>query len=282
MVAVIETRVRYVTEINLELFDEYVSSLEELNFALTTIVTEMVLLISLHLFCIDEKLLDPRFGFKYPLRRPTVSLTYCPSDSEVGEILSVCEAEQSWAWLYRVVSVLSKTGLRFGEARDLEWRDIDKDFKLLQIRDESYLCNASDDEVRKTKTRKSRKIPIRTDLAVLLRTFQKQSGRILTGPRDGRLRNDLFGDTLRKQVIPRVIEAHGGNDVTRLTAHGFRHYFVSRCANAEVPQLSVMNWLGHSSARMTNYYYHSNEAASLKHMRQLEAEEDSDHGDQNK
>jgi len=34
--------------------------------------------------------------------------------------------------------------------------------------------------------------------------------------------------------------------------------------------------LGHSTQRMTNYYYHSNDAASLSHMRQLEAAEAED------
>lgn len=275
-----QRHIRFATEISIELFDEYVSMLEEMNFALTTIVTEMVLLKSLHQFCIDKKLLDQRFGFKYPLKRPSVSLTYCPSDSEVEKILEICAANQSLTWLHRVVAVLSKTGLRFGEARDLEWRDIDSEFKLLQVRDESYLAIAGDDEVRKTKTRKSRKVPIRKDLKDLLKAFKKQSGPILTGPREGKLRNDLFGDTLRGQVIPKVVAALGSEDVCRLTAHGFRHYFVSRCANHGTPQLSVMNWLGHSTARMTNYYYHSNEAASLQHMRQLEAAEDSDRCDQ--
>ena len=274
-------RERFVTEVCLEMFDDYVSMLEDKDFALTTIVTEMVLLKSLHQFCIDQKLLDPRFGFRYQLRRPGGSLTYCPSADEVDEILSVLKNEPSLTWLYRVVEVLSKTGLRFGEARDLEWRDIDKDFKYLKVRDESYLTNAGGGEVRKTKTRKSRKIPIHRDLAVVLKTFQKQSGRILAGPRGGKLRNDIFGDTLRANVIPMVIEACGGTDVLRLTAHGFRHYFVSRCANRGVPQFSVMSWLGHSTPRMSNYYYHQNDAASLEHMRQLEAAEDSDQRDQN-
>ena len=276
-----ENRVRYATEISLELFDDYVCQLEEMDFAPTTIVTEMVLLKSVHQFCIDNKLLDPKFGFKYPLKRPSESLTYCPKRSEVEEILRICKAEQSLTWLHRVVTALAGTGLRFGEARDLEWRDVDKDFELLQVRDESFLVTCDDTEARKTKTRKSRKVPIGKNVAILLKSLQRKSGQILTGPRGGRLRNDVFGDTLRDQVIPKVIEVCGDDDLARLTAHGFRHYFVSRCANGGVPQLSVMNWLGHSTPRMTNYYYHSNDAASLQHMRQLEAAEDSDHRDQN-
>ena len=99
--------IRFVTEINQNVFDGYVSMLEEMNFARSTIVTEMVLLRSLVLFCIDQKLLDPKFGFKYPLTRNTESLTYCPSNDEVAEILKACEAKPELVWLFRVVSVLS-------------------------------------------------------------------------------------------------------------------------------------------------------------------------------
>jgi len=274
-----QRHIRYVTEINSELFDEYVSMLEEMDFAHSTIVTEMTLLKSVHLLCLEKKVLDPRFGFKYPLKRNPESLTFCPSDEEVAEILRICQANASLTWLYRAVSILSMTGLRFGEARDLEWRDVDKDYKLLHVRDESYQRNTDSGQVRTTKTRQSRKIPIHTTLATLLMSMGRKTGPILAGPRGGTLRNDLFGDTLRDHVLTGVAESLGGNDVSRLTAHGFRHYFVSRCANAGIPQLSVMNWLGHRTARMTNYYYHSNEAASLKHMRQLEAAEDSDRCD---
>lgn len=276
-----KNHLRFATEINREVFDGYVSVLEEMDFARSTIVTEMVLLRSLVLFCIEQRLLDPKFGFKYPLTRNTESLTYCPSNDEVTEMLRICEANSELAWLFRVVSVLSMTGLRFGEARDLEWRDTDRALTMLHVRDESFLRNSGGGgDTRTTKTRRSRKIPIHAELAALLRTMGRGSGRILTGPRGGGLRNDLFGDTLRDHVLPGVVETLGDTDVSRLTAHGFRHYFVSRCANAGIPQLSVMSWLGHRSARMSNYYYHSNEAASLKHMRQLEAAEDSDRCDQ--
>ena len=266
-----DKRVKFVSEIDIELFDDYVAHLEELDFALSTITTELVLLKSVHQHCLDKKLLDPKFAFKFALKRPGVSLTYCPADLEINEILRICKADKSLDWLFRVVSVLSNTGLRFGEARDIEWRDIDKDFKLLHVRDETYLRGVSSDHSRKTKTRRARKIPIYKDLVKLFKAIEQPSGRVLFGPRGGKLRNDIFGDTLRAKVYPEVIEKVGNDDVMRLTAHGFRHYFVSRCANLGVPQLSVMKWLGHRTSRMTNYYYHSNEAASLLHMRQFEA-----------
>ena len=270
-------RLKYMTQVDRDFFDGYVEMLEELDFALSSIVTEMVCLKSLHQSCVEKRLLDHRFSFKYPLNRPTESLAYCPTEQEVEEIFRICKSDKSLHWLYCVVFLLSKTGLRFGEARDLEWRDIDNKYEMLLIRDETYLKNKkSKQTIRQTKTRKSRKIPIRKDLAVFLKGLSRQGGRILAGPRGGKLRNDIFGDTLRAKVFPRVVEAVSGDDVERLTAHGFRHYFVSHCANMGVPQLSVMKWLGHSTPRMTNYYYHSNDATSLKHMRQLEAAESSD------
>ena len=267
--------IKYVSQVNIDLYDEYVSMLEELDFSPTTISTEMTLIKGLHKFCIEHKLLDPRFSFKYPIDRPDESLTYCPTDEEVHQIVLVCKTISGLTWLYRTVAVLSNTGLRFGEARDLEWRDVDSKFEMLHVRDESFLKSHGETK-RRTKTRKSRKIPVHKNLAPTLRDLPKTGKNHLYGPRGGTLRNDLFGDTLREKVLPKVVGKVGNEDLMRLTAHGFRHYFVSRCANLGVPQLSVMNWLGHKTSRMTNYYYHANEAASIKHMRQLEIAEDSE------
>jgi len=271
-----EQRIQYASQITRAVFDQYVEMLEEREFKLSTIVTEMTLVKSLHQFWIDEKKLDTFFAIKYPLNRPTQSLTYCPSPQEVEAILSVCHSEPSLTWLWRIVTVLAYTGLRFGEARDLEWRDIDRDYEFLQVRDETFQKPANGKKVRKTKTRKSRSLPLHCELVALLKTIPRSDATILVGPRGGELRSDVFGDTLRTQVFPAVIAEVGNEDLRRLTAHGFRHYFVSWCANHNAPQLSVMNWLGHSTQRMTNYYFHSNDAASLSHMRQLEAAEAGD------
>ena len=268
-----DRNIKYVSQVNIDLFDEYVSALEEWDFAPTTISTEMTLIKGLHKFCIEQKLLDPRFSFKYPIDRPDDSLTYCPSEDEVSEILRVCKRQAELSWLYRTAFTLANTGTRFGESRDLEWRDVDSNYKMLQIRDETFMKGLGKNK-RRTKSRKSRKIPIHKDLADLLRDIPRTGENILYGPRGGKLRNDLFGDTLRAKVLPIVVNKVGNEDLLRLTAHGFRHYFVSKCANLGVPQLSVMNWLGHKTSRMTNYYYHANDAASLNHMRQLEVAED--------
>jgi integrase len=271
-----EKNVKYMTQVNVDLFDEYVAMLEEMDFSPTTIPTEMVLLKGIHKFCIDEKLLDPRFSFLYPVKRPGESLTFCPSEKEVAEILLLCKTREDLLWLYRIVFLLSRTGLRFGEAGDLEWRDVDSEFDMLQVRDETFVKASLNKDKRQTKSRRSRKIPIHHELASLMKGIPRVGSNILHGPRGGSLRSDVFGDTLRDLVLPQVAEKFENEDVLQLTAHGFRHYFVSKCANLGVPQLSVMNWLGHKTPRMTNYYYHANDAASLMHMRQLEAAEVSD------
>ncbi|MFT5527383.1 MAG: integrase [Pirellulaceae bacterium] len=274
----IDRRIKYASQLSVLDFDAYVGTLEEKEFSLSSIVTEMVLLKSLHQFWIDENRLDAKFGFKYPLRRPKQSLTFSPSQHEIDAILKICREDETLVWLYRATSLLSFAGLRFGEARDLEWRDIDRDYEFLKVRDESFMKRSGETKKRTTKTRKSRKVPIHRELAELLKSIPRTGNHILYGPRGGKLRNDTFGDTLRAHVLPKVAEDVGNKDVMRLTAHGFRHYFVSKCANLNVPQLSVMNWLGHGTPRMTNYYYHANDAASLSHMRQLESAESPDHG----
>lgn len=265
----VDQKIKYVSQINIRAFDDYVATLEELDYAPTTISTEMTLIKGVHKFCIQQKLLDPRFSFQYPIKRPDESLTYCPSEEEVSEILLTCKSIGHLTWLYRIIFVLANTGLRFGESRDLEWRDVDRQYELLHIRDETFRKGLTQNK-RKTKSKRSRKIPIHKDLVALFKSIPRSGSNILYGPRGGALRNDLFGDTLRESVLPVVASNQKNEDLLRLTAHGFRHYFVSKCANLGVPQLSVMNWLGHKTARMTNYYYHANDTASLNHMRQLE------------
>jgi integrase len=256
------------SQIGIAEFDKYVEHLENREFRHTTIVTELTLFKAMHSYWIDQKKLAAEFTIKYPLKRQQESFTFCPSGEQVLAILNRSDTPEL-TWLNQVVMVLSHTGVRLGEGAGIRWSDITPDFDFMFVRDESYL-DVPEHSRRKTKTGYSRKIPISTELAKMLRGMERHNGKLLSGPRGGTLRSDTFGRVLQQTIIPDIADEYTIADLSRLTAHGFRHYFVSRCANGGVPQMSVMNWLGHRTPRMTNYYYHSNDTASLNHMRQLE------------
>ena len=54
-----------------------------------------------------------------------------------------------------------------------------------------------------------------------------------------------------------------------LTAHAFRHTFISRCGNQGVPLAIVQGWVGHMDAGMTNEYFHEDTRASLAYANAL-------------
>lgn len=262
------------SQIGIPEFDKYVEHLENREFRHTTIVTELTLFKAMHSYWIDQKKLAAEFTFKYPLKRQHESFTFCPSREQVMAILKRSDTPEL-TWLNRVVMVLSHTGVRLGEGAGVGWSDITSDYDFMVVRDESHL-DVPEHSRRKTKTGYSRKIPISTELAKMLRGMERHNGKLLSGPRGGALRSDTFGKALQQTIIPDIADEYTIADLSRLTAHGFRHYFVSRCANGGVPQTSVMNWLGHRTPRMTNYYFHANDTSSLNHMRQLEEVESPD------
>lgn len=54
-----------------------------------------------------------------------------------------------------------------------------------------------------------------------------------------------------------------------VTAHSFRHSFVSRCANAGVPLEICATWVGHLDETTTRRYFHDDERATLLYSQNL-------------
>jgi len=52
--------------------------------------------------------------------------------------------------------------------------------------------------------------------------------------------------------------------------HSFRHAFVSTCANTDVPERIVMEWLGHKHSDMVRHYYYVHDEESRRQMDRLD------------
>jgi integrase len=96
---------------------------------------------------------------------------------------------------------------------------------------------------------------------------------VFHGPRGGRLKPDTVRNVLIEKVlqpltskIPTPDAVKGFRD-GRL--HSFRHYFCSRCADSGVPELMVMEWLGHADSTMVRHYYHLNDEEAQRQMQRL-------------
>ena len=88
----------------------------------------------------------------------------------------------------------------------------------------------------------------------------QQDGLVFHGPLGGKLKPDTVRNALIREVLkplskqfPAAAEEVGFAD-GRL--HSFRHYLCSTCANRNVPEQVVKEWLGHSDSKMVRHYYH--------------------------
>lgn len=53
------------------------------------------------------------------------------------------------------------------------------------------------------------------------------------------------------------------------TPHSLRHFFVSLCANNNVPERVCMTWVGHKDSEMVRHYYHLHDSESKRAMKEL-------------
>jgi integrase len=150
-----------------------------------------------------------------------------------------------------------ETGARWGELTHATWSDVDLEQGTLTLRAET------------TKSKKTRRIPIRSELCELLRSLRETQGkalqrviterdRIFVTPagfnweKGGRNSIKLFDTILQLAGIPKI-DANGRT----LDIHALRHSFASRLARAGVSITQAQKALGHSDPRLTaNVYTH--------------------------
>jgi integrase len=121
---------------------------------------------------------------------------------------------------------LAFTGCRIGEAREVEWRDIDFDAGEVVVRG---------DATTGTKNWELRRVPLIPDAHALFE----------------RMRSERPGEPLDAKVF-RVGECQKALDrgcrkvgADRITHHDLRHLFATRCIESGVDIPTVSRWLGH-------------------------------------
>jgi integrase len=147
--------------------------------------------------------------------------------------------------LFFVVSILTNTGMRRGEAEVLERQDIDFDLGQITLR-RSY-CYATRKVNNYTKGRKQRLVTMNDNLRSDLRAYvdAPPETKIFQLP----MLLEHFG-TLR--FSPSCEKA----GVKRIGLHGLRHTFASHLAMSGVPVSAIQNLLGHTTLKMTERYMH--------------------------
>lgn len=139
------------------------------------------------------------------------------------------------------------TGLRIGEVRGLDWKDVNLDKMYINV------CRSapqhSKDVRDDTKTGKSRETPIGPTLKNILKTFSRSTGLVFEDPRNP-------GKPLSYEICNRALTAAcKAAGIRRITPHIFRHTYISlHVADANNSTGLVRFFAGHSDIRMTQSY----------------------------
>lgn len=177
---------------------------------------------------------------------------------------------------YLKISLIS--GLRRGEQLQLRWKDITEfehnvggndgvDFNLVKI-----TVRAETSKVGKT-----RRFVIK-DLDYFDRLFKLQYKRF-ADENEGGITNAKFANSLifrvkgDSSITPRSISYHfdkvmelaeiKNTDSRDLVPYSFRHFFITKCVNSNLPPASVAEMCGTSITQIEKTYYHTTEAKMI-------------------
>ncbi|WP_296457480.1 tyrosine-type recombinase/integrase [Rubinisphaera sp.] len=98
--------------------------------------------------------------------------------------------------------------------------------------------------------------------------------RVFHGSRGGKIKPDVVRTVLIRDLLKPLADRFPSPDGEvgfidgRL--HSFRHYFCSVCANNNIPERILMDWLGHKDSKMISRYYHLNEKTSTEQMSKIQ------------
>ena len=148
-----------------------------------------------------------------------------------------------------MIATLAFTGMRVGELRELRWDDVDLDGGVIHIQRGGSAST--------TKTGRDRRVPIHPELAPVLRSLPRGSGRIFTRPPSTR-RPDGDAPINERWLLKQVKELCrrcGFENPEQFKVHTFRHAFCPGLARRGVPDRVAMAFLGHRSSEILDLYY---------------------------
>ena len=264
--------IRYWNGVTRAVLEQYAAWLDDEGYAYRSEFTELTTIKQSVNWLIAEGHLPESCKIRLPLKRPVGTDTFCWQADQVTAMRDKCLEIPDLHWLGNVITALACTGMRIAELASLRWSDIDFENNVIQLTDETAkLKRGSERAARQIKNRRGRSFPIHEDLRPILQSIPRHSdGYVFHGPLDGRLSPDIARRTLIRDVLSGLkTKFPSGDDEVGFKdgrLHSFRHYFCSVCANSNVPEQVVMNWLGHRDSQMVRHYYHLHDDEAQRQM----------------
>lgn len=208
--------------------------------------------------------INPWTGAEIPRRILAQTNRRDLSDAELRTVID--RARTDAPDLADLFVVLVSTGLRLGDGATLQWSDIDLERGFLS------LVPAKTARYHRRVT-----IPIMPPLrAMLERTpAHQRQGYVLPAlareytTAHQNLSHRIVRFFARCGLTTSIQTTVGNRRHAVLGAHSFRHSFVTRAANAGIPLDVVRRIVGHSGVRMSEHYFHDDDAATLAAFKPL-------------
>ena len=162
------------------------------------------------------------------------------------------------------------TGMRLGDVVNLRWEDVNLAAGFIEIM-----------PMKTRRTNKKVRLPIHPILEALLTELHATARGKLLFPED-RLsyqsdqsvttrRIQAFFESCGIQTNEKPANGHRRRAIIRVGFHSLRHSFVSLCAANRVPQVAIMELVGHGSPAMTALYSHAGDEQKAKAIAALPA-----------
>jgi integrase len=153
-------------------------------------------------------------------------------------------------WAVPTFAALALTGMRIGELRQLQWKDVDVQSNVIHVH-----RGGSDG---KPKDKEDRFVPVhRGKLKPLLQALPTESELVFLMP-DGR---QVSAKKLRR-YLKSLCKQCGFENPKQFKLHTFRHFFASYCAQQNMSYKYVLEWMGHSSSAILDMYFTMNDKHS--------------------
>ena len=256
------------SNVDRKLLESYAKTLDK-KLSPVTIHDDLIMEISVSNWLIKDGQIPSDCKINWKLQKPPGAERYCYERDEVSRMLEFSASLKKNRWLHPAILLLSHTGLRIGEASNLRWPDIDLRRGVIHIRDESFK-KSSAVERRLVKDRESRIIPIHPKLQSYLNDCSRRSGYFLNGDHGRKLNYnhalDMFVKKIIKPLQKEFPTPKGELGFKNGRYHSFRHFFISECFDAGIPESDIKDWVGHSDSKVVKLYRHIRSESAKANM----------------
>lgn len=199
---------------------------------------------------------NPWTGDNLPKQERAPSMRRPLTDEELRRTFAACAADRD---LTLLCSLMLFTGARLSDACLMRWESIDFTRGIVR-----YTA---------VKTGATCKPPLQANLRAILAETPEAERRGYIVPTFAELYQSKDGSAKCSQAVIMLLKSAGIETSVRtdaetrrhpaVTAHSFRHTFVSKCGNLGIPLAIVQGWVGHMDEGMTARYFHEDERTSL-------------------